>query len=141
MSEPYVLVVDDDEGLRQLVRLTLEFAGITVCEAQDGLDALEKIHAELPALVLVDVMMPRMDGLTLCRTLRAGPDTAHLPVIMISGKTDSRSIQEGLESGANEYITKPFEIKELTRRVETLLNGRLQQKNVFGGQPERVRAF
>ncbi|MBN1937690.1 MAG: response regulator [Anaerolineae bacterium] len=128
MTAPSILVVDDDEGLRQLLRLTLQFAGMDVREAGDGLDALAQIRAEPPDLVLLDVMMPKMDGLTVCRTLRADPDTEDLPVMMISGKTDPRSIQQGLDNGANEYITKPFCIQELIARVKALLNSRSQKE-------------
>lgn len=128
MSTASILIVDDDEGLRQLLRLALKFAGMDVREAGDGVDALAQIRADPPDLILLDVMMPQMDGLTLCRTLRADPETEHLPVIMISGKTDPRSIRQGLDCGANEYINKPFEIKELTKRVKALLNSQSRQE-------------
>lgn len=136
-----VLVVDDDEEFRRLVRLTLEFAGLEVWEARDGFDALDMLRDRQPSLVLLDVMMPRMDGLTLCRTLRADPNLAHLPVVMISGKTDPRSIDQGLASGVDEYITKPFGIKDLVKRVRALLDNHQGQEKTLTESKERVRMF
>lgn len=138
MNTASILIVDDDAGLRQLLCMTLKFVGLDVREAGDGLDALAQIRADLPDLVLLDVVMPKMDGLTLCRTLRADPATEHLPVIMISGKSDPRLIRQCLDSGADEYITKPFVIKELTGRIKALLNGRRCQETMLVTDQGRV---
>jgi DNA-binding response OmpR family regulator len=116
-----VLVVDDEPMARTLLRLMLVRAGFEVSEAEDGYDALEKIAEELPDLVILDVMMPGMDGFTVCRAVRESDRTARLPVIMLSAKTDLESVNRGLRAGANKYLTKPISPDELTRQVRSVL--------------------
>lgn len=116
-----VLVVDDEPMARTLLRLMLVRAGFEVSEAEDGYDALEKIEAELPDLVILDVMMPGMDGFSVCRAVRESARTAQLPVIMLSAKTDLESVNRGLRAGANKYLTKPISPDELTRQVRSIL--------------------
>lgn len=115
-----VLVVDDEPMTRTLLQLMLAPADCEVIEAEDGLDALEKIEQNLPDLVILDVMMPRMDGITLCRHLRQEARTALLPVIMLSAKTSAEAVQEGLLAGADKYLTKPVSRRELVDSVEEL---------------------
>ncbi|MDT8304466.1 MAG: response regulator [Anaerolineae bacterium] len=116
-----VLVVDDEPMARTLLRLMLVRAGFEVSEAEDGYDALEKIEAELPDLVILDVMMPGMDGFSVCRAVRESARTAQLPVIMLSAKTDLESVNRGMRAGANKYLTKPISPDELTRQVRSIL--------------------
>ncbi len=116
-----VLVVDDEPMARTLLRLMLVRAGFEVSEAEDGYDALEKIAEELPDLVILDVMMPGMDGFSVCRAVRESDRTASLPVIMLSAKTDLESVNRGLRAGANKYLTKPISPDELTRQVRSVL--------------------
>ncbi len=116
-----ILVVDDDFGLRELLRQMLEFSGFEVEEAVDGLDALDKIGDFQPDLLVLDVMMPQMDGITLCKRLRAEPETAVLPIIMLSGKTQREAIKEGLTAGANKYLTKPMSFEHLIQSINELL--------------------
>jgi DNA-binding response OmpR family regulator len=116
-----VLVVDDEPMARTLLRLMLVRAGFEVSEAEDGYDALEKIAEELPDLVILDVMMPGMDGFSVCRAVRESDRTARLPVIMLSAKTDLESVNRGLRAGANKYLTKPISPDELTRQVRSVL--------------------
>lgn len=116
-----VLVVDDEPMARTLLRLMLVRAGFEVSEAEDGYDALEKIEAEIPDLVILDVMMPGMDGFSVCRAVRESARTAALPVIMLSAKTDLESVNRGLRAGANKYLTKPISPDELTRQVRSIL--------------------
>ncbi|GAB4266735.1 MAG: hypothetical protein Kow0080_08220 [Candidatus Promineifilaceae bacterium] len=115
-----ILIVDDEPITRDMLRMMLELAGYHVREAEDGLDALRQIDTAVPDLVLLDVMMPGLDGFEVCATLRRMPKTAELPVIMVSAKSAQESIQRGLAAGANKYLTKPItrqflldEIKEL----------------------------
>lgn len=116
-----VLVVDDEYDIRQLLTTMLSIMGYQSYMAQDGLDALEKILEYQPDILILDVMMPRMDGLTLCRQLRETAETAALPIIMLSGKAHQEAIQEGLNAGANRYLVKPTGLDELTRNISEVL--------------------
>jgi len=123
--KPLILVVDDEDETRLMLRILLELKGFQVEEAVDGLDALKKVHEVNPAVMILDVMMPNMDGLTVCRKLRSQPETANLPVIMLSGKTHLNADVEGLAAGANAYMSKPANIKKLVENVNHLLAQRL----------------
>ena len=116
-----VLVVDDEYEIRQLLSTMLSLMGYESFMAQDGLDALEKIPEYQPDILILDVMMPRMDGLTLCRKLREGSETAELPIIMLSGKAHQEAIQEGLNAGANRYLVKPTGLEDLVRNIDEVL--------------------
>ncbi|MBK8989129.1 MAG: response regulator [Chloroflexi bacterium] len=116
-----VMVVDDEPMTRTLLQLMLAPADCEVTEAEDGLDALEKIEQNLPDLVILDVMMPQMDGITLCRALRENAATAVLPIILLSAKTSPEAVQEGLLAGANKYLTKPVARHELVSSIEELM--------------------
>ncbi len=116
-----VLVVDDEFEIRQLLSTMLTLMGYESFVAKDGLDALAKIHEYQPDILILDVMMPRMDGITLCRKLRGSQETAELPVIMLSGKAHQEAIQEGLQAGANRYLVKPTGLDELTRNIKEVL--------------------
>jgi DNA-binding response OmpR family regulator len=106
---------------RTLLRLMLVRAGYNVSEAEDGYDALEKVHLNQPDLVLLDVMMPGMDGFTVCEKLRNNQETSTMPVIMLSAKGDLDSINKGLRVGATKYLTKPISPDDLTRHVREVL--------------------
>lgn len=116
-----VLVVDDEYDIRQLLSTMLTLLGYQSFVAQDGLEALEKIPECNPDVLILDVMMPRMDRLTLCRKLRDTVETAELPIIMLSGKAHQEAIQEGLQAGANRYLLKPTGLDELTRNINEVL--------------------
>lgn len=116
-----VLIVDDEPMARTLLRLMLVRSGYEVIEAEDGADALEKIQADPPDLVILDVMMPGMDGLKVCASIRKDLQLSELPVIMLSAKSDIIGIHEGLDVGANKYLTKPVSPEELSRHVREVL--------------------
>lgn len=116
-----VLVVDDEPMARTLLRLMLVRAGFNVSEAEDGYDALEKVRINPPDIILLDVMMPGMDGFEVCETLRDSEETSALPIIMLSAKTDLDSINRGLRMGANKYLTKPISPEALTNHVKETL--------------------
>ncbi len=118
-----VLIVDDEWRTREMLRMLLEMEGYEVFEAEDGLDALEKVSLYKPNVMVLDVMMPKMDGISTCKTLRSNPETADLPIIMLSGKTQEESIREGLEAGATAYLTKPMSHKELLSNIKAAING------------------
>lgn len=117
-----VLVVDDEPMARTLLRLMLVRAGFNVSEAEDGFDALDKVRKTRPDIILLDVMMPGMDGFSVCERLRNDTETASLPIIMLSAKTDLGSINKGLRVGATVYLTKPISPEELTRHVHDALD-------------------
>lgn len=103
-----VLVVDDDLMTRDLIRLILKQTKLQVSEAVDGFDALEKIRQKMPDLVLLDAMMPRMDGFAVCKTLRSEEETADLPIIMLSTRADQKAIRQGEALQATHYLVKPI---------------------------------
>ena len=113
-----VLIVEDDKNIAELLQLYLEKQGYAVTLAYDGGQGLSKFRAINPDLVLLDVMMPVMDGWTLCRTIRAERQT---PVIMLTAKSQLDDKIAGLQSGADDYITKPFEMREVLARIEAVL--------------------
>lgn len=113
-----ILVVDDDPNIRELVRLFLEHEGIDVVEASNGCEALAKLESARADMVILDIMMPQMDGWELCRTLRAAGET---PVLMLSAKGETGQKIKGFDLGADDYMVKPFEPLELVARVKALL--------------------
>lgn len=117
-----VLIVDDEPMARTLLRLMLVRAGFNVSEAEDGFDALEKVQSSQPDIILLDVMMPGMDGFSVCEELRQREETSNLPIIMLSAKTDLDSINKGLRVGATKYLTKPISPEDLTRHVNDVLD-------------------
>jgi len=113
-----ILVVEDDQSLREVLQLGLRREGFTVVEAADGRRALEVFRRTTPDLVLLDVMLPFLDGFEVCRELRR---TSLVPVIMLTARADTVDVVVGLESGADDYITKPFEFPELLARIRSVL--------------------
>ncbi len=116
-----ILVVEDEADIRELLRYSLTQEGYAVEEAADGAEALDRITRRAPDLVLLDLMLPRMSGLELCRRLRAGADTATLPVIVVTAKGAEVDRILGLEMGADDYVVKPFSPREVVARVKALL--------------------
>lgn len=116
-----ILLVEDEQNIRQLVRFNLEKEGFQVLEAEDGLLGLKLAKSEKPDLVLLDLMLPKVDGLEVCRTLKGNPGTAAMPIIMLTAKSDEIDKVIGLELGADDYMTKPFSPRELAARVKAVL--------------------
>jgi DNA-binding response OmpR family regulator len=117
-----VFVADDDPDIRELVTVKLEAAGFDVAAAADGQAALDRIRADPPDVVVLDLMMPGLTGLEVCAALRAEPDTARLPIILLTAKAQEADITKGLASGADDYVVKPFSPRELLSRVEAVLS-------------------
>ncbi len=120
---PSILIVDDEPMTRNLLRLMLERAGFRILEAEDGLQALKVVAAQSPDLLILDVMMPNMDGITVCETLRAEAETAVLPVILLSARTSSEAVRLGLAAGADRYLSKPISREELIRNIHEVMQG------------------
>jgi CheY-like chemotaxis protein len=121
---PSVLIVDDDPSIRKLVATTLEdVAGFELVEAADGNEALELAREQAPAIVLLDIDMPGMDGLEVCRQLRDHPETADATVVMLTAAADQEAERAAEEAGADLFLTKPFSPLELLRLVDDLGQG------------------
>lgn len=120
---PRVLVVDDDPQVLRLMRVNLELEGYDVVSAPDGEEALEAVLNERPDVVVCDVMMPGMDGLTVLRNLRSNPRTSKIPFVVVSAKAQRTDVKAALDMGADRYITKPFDPQELLDAVEHLVGG------------------
>jgi two-component system response regulator MprA len=126
-----ILVVDDEPAVRDSLTSSLEFEGYRVAEAADGVAALEEVERTRPDLVVLDVLMPRMDGLTACRRMRA--KGAMMPVLMLTARDMVGDRVTGLDAGADDYLVKPFELDELLARVRALLR-RSAMVTVTGGE-------
>jgi two-component system OmpR family response regulator len=123
-----ILVVDDDANLLEVIKYNLVNAGYTVVLAETGIQAIEIARREKPDLILLDIMLPGMDGFEVCRILR---NEMSVPIIMVSAKTDEIDKVVGLELGADDYVTKPFSVRELTARVRaTLRRGQADQSSL-----------
>ncbi|WKX71821.1 two-component system response regulator CseB [Streptomyces sp. XD-27] len=118
MAETHVLFVEDDDVIREATQLALERDGFVVTAAPDGLSGLEAFRAHRPDIALLDVMVPGLDGVSLCRRIR---DESTVPVIMLSARADSIDVVLGLEAGADDYVTKPFEVTVLVARIRAVL--------------------
>jgi DNA-binding response OmpR family regulator len=118
---PVVLVVDDDPVIVKLLTVNFEMEGFTVRSAIDGAEGVAAVRADPPDVVVSDIMMPNVSGLDLVRELKASPDTATIPIILLSAKAQAGDIRDGLDAGADDYITKPFEPLDLVDRVNALL--------------------
>lgn len=113
-----ILAVEDDERIRAAVKLALEDEGWTVVEASTGEDALEAFQQEPADVVLIDIMLPGIDGFEVCRSIRKSSD---VPIVMVTARADTHDVVAGLEAGADDYLTKPFAPKELSARIRALL--------------------
>ncbi|MDP9387924.1 MAG: response regulator [Actinomycetota bacterium] len=118
---PRVLVADDDQDIRELVLLNLEAEGYRVAAAEDGDQAWAMVKAVLPDLVVLDVMMPGRDGLDVLADLRAHPETRGIPVVLLTARASDTEVWSGWQSGADLYMTKPFEVEDLLGAVSYLL--------------------
>ena len=115
-----VLVVDDDDVIRQLICLNLELEGFEVYQAADGLDALDKVREVDPAVVTLDIMMPKLDGWDAAARLRSDPTTAHVRVVLLSARAQEADLKRGSRLGVDFYLTKPFDPDELVSVVRRL---------------------
>jgi DNA-binding response OmpR family regulator len=118
MTKKKILVVDDEEDILHFLELVLAEKGYEVLSASDGHEALTRAQIERPDLVLLDIMMPQMDGWEVLKLLRVDPSTAGIPVAMLSARTEARDRVQGLQEGAIDYICKPFSLQELLGKIE-----------------------
>ena len=121
MGSEKILVVEDEQTIQQLLHYNLRKAGYETVSALSGREALERIDSETPALILLDLMLPDIDGLSLCRKLRTRHDTRSVPIVMLTAKGEESDIIRGLEMGADDYVTKPFTLPVLIARIGAVL--------------------
>src|ERR1035437_2765442 len=117
MANKHIFVVEDEEDILEILRYNLTREGYNVTTAARGEDAVKTIPRKTPDLIILDLMLPGLDGLEVCRTLKKDPKTAGIPIVMVTAKGEESDIVVGLELGADDYITKPFSIKVLIARV------------------------
>lgn len=134
-----ILITDDEEPIRELIKYNVEKAGFeTVC-AENALEAVQLARTQSPSLVLLDLMLPDMSGLDVCRILKGDESTRSIPIIMVTAKTEEADIVTGLELGADDYITKPFSPKILVARIQSVLR-RAESRNNQPSKTENLKA-
>jgi two-component system, OmpR family, phosphate regulon response regulator PhoB len=116
-----VLVADDDADIRELVAFKLEQVGLEVIAVEDGEAALEQARVAQPALAVLDISMPGLSGIDVCRMLRADPATARMLIIMLTARVQEQDVEGGFSAGADDYVTKPFSPRELVSRIQALV--------------------
>ena len=132
-----ILVVEDEPDQLEVIRFTLKNAGYAIGTATNGIDALKKAKTVSPDLIIMDVMMPELDGFAVCETLRANPATAAIPILMLTGLCSHISRLVAYESGATDYVIKPFDADELVSKVEKLLHQSTEASKATGKHKSR----
>ena len=122
MNPKKILVVDDEVDLLETIRFPLEIEGYNVLVAYNGEEALNQARKENPDLILLDLMLPKLDGYKVCRLLKFDERYKHIPILMLTAKTQEKDKVLGMETGADEYITKPFDMDHLLKKVKEYLN-------------------
>jgi two-component system alkaline phosphatase synthesis response regulator PhoP len=122
VSAKKILFVDDEADLIETVRFPLELEGYHVLVSNNGEEALNKTRQEKPDLILLDIMLPKMDGYTICRLLKSDEKYRHIPILMLTARSQERDRQTAMQMGADEYITKPFDIDEVIRKIKSYLD-------------------
>ena len=126
MAKETILVVEDEEDIRELLKYNLEKEGYQIFGAATGEEALQAVRRRLPDLILLDLMLPGIDGLEVCRRIKGDPQARYLPIIMLTAKGEETDIVTGLELGADDYVTKPFSPRVLVARLRAALRRRSQ---------------
>ncbi len=127
MAKEKILVVDDEEDILELLRFNLSREGCQVFCASSGEEALRLVRSEIPDLIVLDLMLPGIDGLEVTRRLKSDPNTKHLPIVMLTAKGEEADIVTGLELGADDYVTKPFSPRILVARVKAVLRRKVKE--------------
>jgi DNA-binding response OmpR family regulator len=128
MPDSTVLVVDDDPVILKLLEVNFEMEGFNVLLAQDGTDGIEVARRDRPDIIVSDIMMPRQSGLELVAELKGDPSTSDIPIILLSAKAQNADVRSGMDAGADDYITKPFEPLDLVDRVNRLLSSNASKR-------------
>jgi two-component system phosphate regulon response regulator PhoB len=130
MARPRILIIEDERGLTDVLVYNLQREGYETIVAHDGQEGLRKAQMQLPDLILLDLMLPGMDGLEVCRQLRASEQTRHMPILMLTAKAEETDQVVGFSMGADDYVTKPFSVKVLLQRIKAL-----QRRVETGAEP------
>lgn len=131
MKNDKIVVIEDESAIRRVIVLALKTAGYrNVLEEENGVAGYELVERERPQLVLLDIMIPGIDGIEVCRRLRANPITRDIPVIMLTAKSEEHDVVLGLDAGANDYITKPFSKAILLARIRAVLRHQIGRAHV-----------
>ncbi len=133
MAEPRILIIEDERALTEVLTYNLQREGYQTTVAHDGQEGLRKAQMLLPDLVILDLMLPVLDGLAVCRELRAGESTRHIPILMLTAKAEEMDQVVGFSLGADDYVTKPFSVKVLLQRIKAL-----QRRNDPGAEAADV---
>jgi two-component system, OmpR family, phosphate regulon response regulator PhoB len=133
MGKPNVLIVEDDKDILQLLTYNIESSGFDVTTSRDGIEALDIARQKLPGLILLDLMLPSLDGFDVCKELKRDPETKSIPIIMLTARGEEVDRIVGLELGADDYVVKPFSVRELVLRIRAIL--RRAEK---GGGPDSI---
>jgi two-component system phosphate regulon response regulator PhoB len=128
MAKELILVVDDEEDLLELIGYNLSKEGYRVASATSGEEAMKKAKAELPGLIVLDLLLPNVDGLEVCRSLKSDPKTQHIPIVMLTAKAEEIDIVTGLEVGADDYVSKPFSPRVLLARIKAVLRRKAKER-------------
>ena len=138
MPKPKILIVEDDRSLAEVLEYNLTSSGYDTICASDGQDALNQAKLKLPDLVLLDLMIPVVDGLEVCKHLRASSETRDIPIVMLTAKGEETDELVGFSIGADDYVVKPFSVKVLLERIKSLLRRRINNHN-SGGETTTLR--
>jgi two-component system, OmpR family, phosphate regulon response regulator PhoB len=130
MAKPRILIIEDERGLTEVLTYNLQREGYEAIVAHDGLEGLRKAQTQPPDLIILDLMLPTLDGLEVCRQLRAGKQTARVPIVMLTAKGEETDQVVGFSVGADDYVTKPFSVKVLLQRIRAL-----QRRIEAGSEP------
>ena len=120
MESPHVLLADDDPFIRRIAEVALRRAGFVVTAVADGVEALQALEDSVPDVVLLDGMMPRMDGLDVCRRIKGDPRFAHVPVVLVSARTEASDEADGRRAGVAAYVRKPFDVRTLAAELRAV---------------------
>jgi two-component system, OmpR family, phosphate regulon response regulator PhoB len=137
MARPRILIVEDERALADVLQYNLQREGYEVIIAHDGQEGLRKAQMQLPDLILLDIMLPKMDGLEVCRELRSGERTRQVPILMLTAKAEETDQVVGFSMGADDYVTKPFSVKVLMQRIKALQR-RVEQTTEAGDIVEHL---
>jgi len=129
MPDSTVLVVDDDPVILKLLEVNFEMEGFTVLLAHDGAEGIDVARSERPDIIVSDIMMPGKSGLELVSELKSDPSTSDIPIILLSAKAQNADVRSGMDAGADDYITKPFEPLDLVDRVNRLLSSQASKRS------------
>jgi two-component system phosphate regulon response regulator PhoB len=133
MARPRILIIEDERALTDVLAYNLNREGYDVVLAHDGQEGLRKAQMQIPDLILLDLMLPKLDGLEVCRELRSGERTRQVPILMLTAKAEETDQVVGFSMGADDYVTKPFSVKVLLQRIKAL-----QRRAEPGGEPANV---